>query len=115
MSSEPRTIRFASDLAQGFNLGLRDAAMLAQTLSDGVAAGADPGDATLLRSFEQSRLRDRGSASELTNLMIRTFSNRIPGLTQMRHLGLAAIDLLPGLRETVLRQHLGHAGLPRAS
>ncbi|MBL6749901.1 MAG: 2-octaprenyl-6-methoxyphenyl hydroxylase [Nevskia sp.] len=94
--------------AQGFNLGLRDVAALAAQVS----GAADPGDSGLLSAYESSRLHDRGRAGGLTDLMVRAFSNRVPGLAQGRHWGLVAVDLLSPLRESVLRQHLGHFGLP---
>lgn len=96
--------------AQGFNLGLRDVATLAELLQ----AGADPGAGEALAEFAARRARDRERVSGLTDLMVRAFSNRAPGLAQARHWGLVAVDLVPGLRESVLRQHLGHLGLPRA-
>lgn len=95
--------------AQGFNLGLRDAAGLA----DALRMSRDPGDPAALATYVARRARDRERAASLTDLMVRTFSNRIPGLAQLRHWGLVAVDLMPGLRQTVMRQHLGHGGLPR--
>lgn len=94
--------------AQGFNLGLRDVAGLAGL----IAETEDPGTAELLGAFRTLRADDRSRVSGFTDLMVRTFSNRLPGLAQTRHWGLVAVDLLPGLRESVLRQHLGHFGLP---
>jgi 2-octaprenyl-6-methoxyphenol hydroxylase len=97
--------------AQGFNLGLRDVAALAELLRE----ARDPGAAELLDAFAARRTHDRERVAGVTDLMVRSFSNRVPGLAQTRHWGLVAVDLAPGLREAVLRQHLGHLGLPRAS
>jgi 2-octaprenyl-6-methoxyphenol hydroxylase len=97
--------------AQGFNLGLRDVAALAGL----VAAAEDPGSAEVLGAYAERRERDRNRVSGLTDLMVRTFSNRLPFLAQARHWGLVAVELAPPLRQAVLRQHLGHLGLPRAS
>jgi 2-octaprenyl-6-methoxyphenol hydroxylase len=96
--------------AQGFNLGLRDVAALAGL----IAQTADPGAADLLAAYAGQRARDRGRVSSITDLMVRAFSNRLPFLAQARHWGLVAVDLAQPLRETVLRQHLGHLGLPPA-
>jgi 2-octaprenyl-6-methoxyphenol hydroxylase len=95
--------------AQGFNLGLRDVAQLARVLT----AAGDPGDATRLAAYAELRRSDRERVSGLTDTMVRTFSNRVPGLSQLRHWGLVAVDLLPGLRDPMMRSHLGHRGLPR--
>src|SRR5579885_1197409 len=97
--------------AQGFNLGLRDVAALAELLAE----AADPGEAELLSAYERRRAQDRDRVADLTDLMVRVFSNRAPVLAQARHLGLVAVDLLPPLRRAVLQQHLGHLGLPRVS
>ncbi len=97
--------------AQGFNLGLRDVATLAEL----VAAAADPGAAEILAEYAQRRESDRNRVSGLTDLMVRAFSNRVPLLSQARHWGLVAVELAGPLRQMVLRQHLGHLGLPRSA
>ncbi|GAC1628307.1 MAG: 2-octaprenyl-6-methoxyphenyl hydroxylase [Nevskia sp.] len=99
--------------AQGFNLGLRDVAALAERLAG--EAAADPGAAIVLADYEQARARDRGRVSDFTDALVRTFSNRLPGLSQARHWGLVAVDLAPPLRAAVLRQHLGQLGFPRTN
>lgn len=92
--------------AQGFNLGLRDVASLAQT----IATAADPGDAVLLEDYAARRQRDRAAVSDFTDIIVRAFSNRIPGLAQTRHWGLLGLELLPSARKRVLSQHLGRLG-----
>ncbi len=94
--------------AQGFNLGLRDVAALAQA----IAATDDPGAVSMLETYASQRQRDRASVSDFTDLLVRTFSNRIPGLAQARHWGLLGLELLPSARDRVLRQHLGQLGSP---
>ncbi len=93
--------------AQGFNLGLRDAAVLAELLA---AHTGDPGDATLLERYAQLRSADRTRIADFTDGIVRVFSNRVPGLRGLRHLGLLALDLAPPLRTAVLWQNLGYAG-----
>lgn len=94
--------------AQGFNLGLRDAANLAAMLSD----AEDPGSAALLAEFTVAREHDRDAAARFTDLLARVFANRIPGLAQTRHWGLVGAQLMPAVHRRLLRQHLGHLGLP---
>lgn len=96
--------------AQGFNLGLRDVATLAEL----IAKADDPGLPEVLEAYSARREQDRRAVAGFTDLMVRTFSNRLPGLSQSRHWGLLAVDLLPPLRRRVLQQHLGHLGLPLA-
>ncbi|MFX8633136.1 hypothetical protein ABTM26_19305, partial [Acinetobacter baumannii] len=90
--------------------GLRDVATLAELLQD----ARDPGNAELLNEYATHRAQDRERVSGMTDLMVRVFSNRAPLISQARHWGLVVVDLLPGLRESVMRQHLGHLGLPRS-
>lgn len=94
--------------AQGFNLGLRDVANLAER----IIGAADPGAEQLLADYAETRRSDRERVSGFTDLLVRAFSNRTPGLAQARHWGLVAADLLPPVRAALLRQHLGHLGLP---
>ncbi|WP_293389830.1 2-octaprenyl-6-methoxyphenyl hydroxylase [Nevskia sp.] len=94
--------------AQGFNLGLRDVANLAER----IIGAADPGAEQLLADYAATRRSDRERVSGFTDLLVRAFSNRTPGLAQARHWGLVAADLLPPVRAALLRQHLGHLGLP---
>lgn len=90
--------------AQGFNLGLRDAATLASLLRD---HPGDPGEDALLQRYEAERASDRDRVSQFTDGLVRLFSNTTPGLRQLRHLGLLALELDTPVRDAVLRQNLG--------
>lgn len=96
--------------AQGFNLGLRDVAAVAEVL----AGVADPGADEVLREYERGREQDRARVAGFTDRLVRTFSNKLPGLSTLRHLGLLALDITPPIKQAVLRQNLGQgAGTPR--
>jgi 2-octaprenyl-6-methoxyphenol hydroxylase len=94
--------------AQGFNLGLRDVATIAELVAD----AADPGAAELLAEYERRRSRDRELVSGFTDRLVRLFSNRVPALRGLRHLGLLALDVLPPVKEAVMYQNLGFGSLP---
>ena len=94
--------------AQGFNLGLRDVAAIAALLS----GAADPGASEILSEYERMRGRDREITSGFTDRLVRLFSNRIPALQDLRHLGLLALDLLPPVKDAVMWQNLGLGSLP---
>ncbi len=96
--------------AQGFNLGLRDVAAIAELLAD----APDPGAPQVLTEYEQRRSRDRQTVSDFTDRLIRLFSNRVPGLRGLRHLGLLALDLVPAVKDAVMWQNLGFGALPAA-
>lgn len=90
--------------AQGFNLGLRDVAAIA----DVFASATDPGTDALLEMYAARRAADRRVVSGFTDGLVRLFSNRVPGLAGLRHLGLLALDLTPPLKQAVLWQNLGY-------
>jgi 2-octaprenyl-6-methoxyphenol hydroxylase len=92
--------------AQGFNLGLRDVATVAEL----AGPAADPGASDVLRAYERRRASERDTVAGFTDRLVRLFSNAIPGLRSARHLGLLALDLLPPVKEAVMRQNLGFAG-----
>ena len=87
---------------QGFNLGLRDAWELAETLLD--TAPVDPGQAAPLAAYALRRQPDRLGSAVFTDGIVRLFSNDIPPLKALRGLGLFALDLAPPLRHFVARR-----------
>ena len=93
--------------AQGFNLGLRDAAALARV----ICGADDPGAPAVVEQYRQVRQPDRQRVAGFTDQLVGLFSNRIPGLRGLRHLGLLALDLDSPLRDAVLRQNLGMDGI----
>jgi len=97
--------------AQGFNLGLRDVAALSAALRAAASEGASLADPARLSAYVQAREQDRRRTADFTDQLVRLFSNRLPLLRGLRHLGLLALDLTPPLKEAVLRQNLGHRGL----
>lgn len=90
--------------AQGFNLGLRDVAAVIEMLTE---ADADCGADESLQRYEASRAQDRERVARFTDQIVRVFSNRVPGLRGLRHLGLLALDLAPPLKQAVMWQNLG--------
>lgn len=91
--------------AQGFNLGLRDVA----TLAAQVQPGSDPGAVDNLAQYRDRRRADRNRVAGFTDHLVRLFSNRVPALSQLRHLGLLGLDMLPAVKQQVMRQNLGLA------
>ncbi|MDE1951352.1 MAG: FAD-dependent monooxygenase [Betaproteobacteria bacterium] len=86
---------------QGLNLGLRDAATLARALASAATATArtPAGLDTLLRRYDRSRLPDRAMLLGLTDLLARGFTWQAPGAAPLRAASLAALSLLPPLRQ----------------
>lgn len=99
---------------QGFNLGLRDVAVLADLLCDAARAGQDPGDLSLLQAYEQWRRKDQHAVAVITDSLARFFANPFAPLRLLRNLGLVGMDIAPGLKHLVARQFMGINGrLPR--
>lgn len=99
---------------QGFNLAMRDVAVLAELVADALAAGGDPGEPWLLARYQRLRRVDYQRTLAFTDGIVRIFSNRLPGLTLARNLGLLLLELFPGSRQALMRQAMGRSGwLPR--
>lgn len=99
---------------QGFNLAMRDVAVLAELVADAWLAGDDPGAAQLLERYQRLRGGDYRRTLTFTDGLVRIFSNRLPGLTMARNLGLLLLELFPESRQVLMRQAMGRSGwLPR--
>jgi len=95
---------------QGFNLGLRDVAVLAQILVDARRQGQDPGGFSVLQAYADWRRRDQDGVSLFTDGLVRVFSNRFTPLVLARNLGLLATDLVPPVKHVLARFAMGLAG-----
>lgn len=92
---------------QGFNLGLRDAAMLAETL---VGSPEDPGSSELLAKFAEWRSADRSGVTRFTDGLVKLFGDARPGVGTVRDLGLLLFDLLPPAKSALARVSTGFGG-----
>jgi 2-octaprenyl-6-methoxyphenol hydroxylase len=92
---------------QGFNLGLRDAAMLAELLAPGIG---DAGAAELLDRFSSWRSADRGGVIRFTDGLVRLFGDERPGVGLARDFGLLLFDLTPPAKSALARVSAGFAG-----
>jgi 2-octaprenylphenol hydroxylase len=94
---------------QGLNLGLADAAALAQVLGEGGRAG-EFGDMRLLRRYERWRKSENLLAAAALDGLERLFSNTNPALTALRTAGLSGVGRLPFLKNYFARRALGLSG-----
>jgi 2-octaprenyl-6-methoxyphenol hydroxylase len=92
--------------AQGFNLGLRDAAVLAELF----AAAADPGSPDVLAAYAGARAPDRRGMLAFTDGLVKLFALEHPALAAARSLGLLAFDLLPPAKRALARVSWGFGG-----
>jgi len=99
---------------QGFNLGLRDVAVLAEVICDAAAAGRDIGDLDVLQEYARWRRRDHLKMIAFTDGLARLFTNPLLPVRALRDAGMLALDLLPPVKRLLTRQTMGLAGrLPR--
>jgi 2-octaprenyl-6-methoxyphenol hydroxylase len=92
---------------QGFNLGLRDAAMLAEVLAN---ASGDLGARELTERFAAWRAADRGGVTRFTDGLVKLFGDSRAGIGLLRNLGLLAFDLSPPAKSALARVSLGFGG-----
>lgn len=90
---------------QGLNLGLRDAARLAHTLTEWLSCPADDPGARLAE-FVSARRADRWITAGLTDLMPRAFATGLAPLEHVCGAGLLALDLAAPLRAPLARHLL---------
>ena len=99
---------------QGLNLGLKDAAALAETLLDAARLGRDLGALDTLKRYERWRRFDSVALAASTDAMNRLFSNDIAPLRHLRDLGLGIVDSIGPARRFFMRHAGGDVGkLPR--
>jgi 2-octaprenyl-6-methoxyphenol hydroxylase len=101
---------------QGFNLGLRDAACLAEVIADAKRADADvdPGSRTLLQRYADWRGDDRSGIVKFTDGLVRLFSQNIGPVKAARDVGMLLFDLSPQAKDYLSQLSLGAAGkIPR--
>ncbi|MBT5433675.1 MAG: UbiH/UbiF/VisC/COQ6 family ubiquinone biosynthesis hydroxylase [Alphaproteobacteria bacterium] len=99
---------------QGYNLGIRDVAVLAEVLADGRKLGLEPGDASLLERYARWRRTDMMTLVSVCDSLNCLFSNAIPPVVLARDLGLAAVNQIPPLKRLLMRHAMGTVGkLPR--
>ena len=89
---------------QGFNLGLRDAVILADTL---MSADEDVGVETVLEAYENQRKTDQALVTGFTDSVIKLFSTNNAVLSLLRNSGLMMLDKVPVLKNQFARQAMG--------
>jgi 2-octaprenyl-6-methoxyphenol hydroxylase len=102
---------------QGFNLGLRDVATLAEVIADDLrarGAEADPGAAGVLERYAEWRRSDRRTVIAFTDALVRVFANPLPPVRAARDASLLLFDLVTPAKHAFARVTMGLAGrLPR--
>jgi len=89
---------------QGFNLGLRDVAVLAELLHN---EHDDCGNMQILHRYQQWREQDQDHVVKATDNLVKLFSNDIKMLGHLRGAGLAIMDNLPFAKHWLAQNSMG--------
>ncbi|HLP98088.1 MAG TPA: FAD-dependent monooxygenase [Sideroxyarcus sp.] len=87
---------------QGFNMGIRDAWELAQTILD--SAPDNIGSAAMCKAYRDSRRIDRNAGIRFTDGLVRLFSNDLPLLGPVRSAALTLLDCIPPAKKFVAKR-----------
>ncbi|MDQ2995262.1 MAG: FAD-dependent monooxygenase, partial [Pseudomonadota bacterium] len=87
---------------QGLNLGLRDAAVLADLLQQNTANGLD--------EYVKRRQADHRDIVAITHNLVGIFSNAFLPLVVARSMGLVAMELLSPIKKWLSKRTMGYAG-----
>ena len=93
---------------QGFNLGLRDAAVLAERIEAQVRLGGDPGDSDFLERYATARRKDLERVIRFTDGLVRVFSNESAPLSLARNAALIVMDRIPAAKRLLCHHAMGY-------
>jgi 2-polyprenylphenol 6-hydroxylase len=101
---------------QGVNLGLLDAAALAQQVAAAVARGEDPGSLGVLRAYERWRKSEVAAMSTAIDLFDRLLAHGTGPVSRLAQRGLSWVNRSQELRRFFIYRALGMSGeLPEAA
>ncbi len=92
--------------AQGLNLGLRDAASIADCVADALAVGGDIGAPGVLAAYDRMRAPDITSRVWSIDLLNRTLLSRATPVQALRGLGMHMLKSVGPLRRMAIREGL---------
>lgn len=99
---------------QGLNLGIRDAAALAECVADAAALGLDIGSPDVLERYQRWRRFDTVSMGIATDGLNRLFSNDHDAIRLVRDVGLGLVERFPAAKKLFIREATGLTGtVPR--
>ena len=94
---------------QGLNMGLRDAAALADIVAESRSVGLDLGGAAI-GEYEVWRNFDNKILGASTDMLNRLFSNKVLPLRHARRLGLAAVNRFKPAQKVFMKEAAGETG-----
>ncbi|MGZ5075523.1 MAG: FAD-dependent monooxygenase [Methylobacter sp.] len=99
---------------QGVNIGLLDAAALAEVLLDANRLGLDLGDLSVLKRYEKMRRNENLKMMTVMDVFYQVFSNQVLPVKFLRNLGLGLAERILPAKNKVMRSAMGLDGnLPK--
>ena len=98
--------------AQGLNMGLRDAADLADIVRDAMASGEDPGSPQVLSRYDSARRADVSSRTFVIDIANRSLLSDFLPMQSLRAAGLHLIGSFGPLRRLAMREGLSPSWRP---
>lgn len=92
--------------AQGLNLGIRDAATLADCVAEALASGRDPGGSSALDAYSAGRRSDVTSRITTIDVLNRSLISDLVPVHLARGMGLIALKTFGPLRRLAIREGL---------
>lgn len=100
---------------QGVNLGLMDAAVLAEEVTTAFRRGAPWGDERVLQRYARRRRADNAAMLHLMKAFKVLFGIRHPGVLLARNAGMSGLHRWVPLKRAIMRQAVGERGrLPQS-
>lgn len=93
--------------AQGLNLGIRDAATIAELASDAKRSGRDMGGASVLTDYHRRRNADVNSRALAVEMMNRSLLTDFLPVQALRGAGFDILSRITSLRQRIMREGLG--------
>jgi 2-octaprenyl-6-methoxyphenol hydroxylase len=95
--------------AQGLNMGLRDAADVAEVVRDSLASGEDPGAPAALNRYALARRADVVSRTFAIDIANRSLLSAFLPMQSLRAVGLHLIGSVGPLRRLAMREGLAQS------
>jgi 2-octaprenyl-6-methoxyphenol hydroxylase len=95
---------------QGYNLGMRDVAFLAETIAAAQRNNQDIGGLQVLEAYVSQRQHDHQSVITLTDGLVRVFTHPLLPVKLVRSTALAILDCVAPLKNSLAKRTMGLAG-----
>ena len=98
--------------AQGLNLGLRDAADVADIVRDAMLAGEDPGSQQVIKRYDSARRSDVASRTFVIDMANRSLLSDFLPVQSLRAVGMHLIGSVGAIRRLAMREGLAPSWRP---